>query len=208
MQIICAKTGVYDGYGDAELETECNPIIEGTAATSIAGKLDPYLEDSKKKLDEYSKAMVEAKTGSKNSILKKNELKEELVVDMEELTIAVNYFAMGNLSILNETNMKLVSQKKSPPVKMEKPIGLTGKPTGIPGQVYLSVLEAVGASSYMFQYSATLPTEDTVWESRGSTTKDYLFTGLPSKTTGYFRVVAVGRRKQQIAGDVIAITIM
>lgn len=210
MAINTAKQGVYARYSDSDLFTNSKTILGATAKSPMAGQLKPQLGDAQAAFTKYEDSLVDAKSGNREAIATKNENKQELVDAMERLVIAVNYVAMGSLPLLNSTLMPLTTPKgKKVPKVITTPGDITAtNMAGASGSVKLEAGDTGGANNFQFQHSPLPPTADTVWDSRGSTEKSYVFTGLKPLTTGYFRVVGVGPRKQFMISSVISCNII
>ncbi len=194
---------------ESDLDTKSSTFIDNTKKSSIIGKVSEEIKDTEEKQSDYSKKLITAQSGNRGAIVLKNEAKTALQISLEFSIIAINNAAKGNVSILTDIGVPLnKSGSKRPPVKMEKPAGLTANNTSVSGRVKLEVKTAVGARYVIFHYSPTLPTATTVWATYPSTGKSCIVSDLTPLTTGYFRAVAVGSRDQQIPGDVISLNIM
>ena len=209
MAIATARQGVYKGYSDSNLDTNCKTILGATTVCPMVNKLQPELKDAQSFYDAYSTAVVNAKLGNKEAIAVKNAAKLALRDSMERLTIAVNYAAMGDVSLLTSTAMPLTIPKgKKVPKVITTPSDITAtNVSGASGSVRLEAGITGGATSFQFQYSPVQPTANTVWESYGATEKSFIITGLPPLTIGYFRIIGIGPRKQQMISSVITCSI-
>jgi hypothetical protein len=152
--------------------------------------------------DDYNEAMQKAQTGDRHAIAIKNTCKSVLAETMNNLAVEVNNVAKGRLEVLLLSLMPLV-QTTTTPVVQQKPAGLQAKNGKNSGEIDLTLKEAVGARSVMFQYSLEPPAANTAWTSRVGR-KKFTFVNLPSGTKVWFRVVSVGKNNVEIMSEVVS----
>ncbi len=209
MAVATANQAYFNGMNESDLDTKSGIVLDNTAKSTIAAKVDPEFKDAMEKRADYLKKVGPAKTGNREAIAEKNKAKADYKESLEFLIIAINQGAKGNVAILTGIGVPLNKLgAKNPPVKLEKPAGLTAGNQAVSGSVLLDVKTAVGARSFIFQYSLVPPVKETDWENEPSTAKSIVISGLSARTLVYFRVIAVGSRKQRIPSDVITLSIM
>ena len=157
----------------------------------------------------FSGNFTNSKTGLKVAIAERNTSRTKMDEDLEKLIIGLNFYALDDPKLLEGLGIPLVKVKgSSKPSKLEKPTGVTAVNKGNSGSVEVSVENAPGAGSFVFEYTLDPVTDSSVWTSKGSMTKSYTFHGLPSKTTVWFRVLAVGSHKQELMSDSVSCVVI
>ena len=108
----------------------------------------------------------------------------------------VNLTAMGDPAVLLTSGFILESEGGTP-VEPETPQDVIVMNGSNSGDIVVGVGIAIGAKSFVYQYTTDPVTEQSVWTSEGSTLKKHTFRGLTPGTRLWFRVIAVGRQAQQ-----------
>lgn len=189
-----------------------NSEVKRTLDIMKDGNVFPELAEkganARKCYDDYSLFYAQAQSGSKEIIVQKNATKQLLADTMERLAMDVNSAAMGDLVKLLASGMPLVKSKGSnTPVELGKPTDIVVTNTKVQGTVEVVVGSAPGAVSYLY-YTLDPVTESSVWVSKATKRKSYVFSGLTSGTKVWFRVAAIGSFEQEMYSDEVSCFIL
>jgi hypothetical protein len=159
------------------------------------------LAELEKLLPELEAALMRAKTRDSEWVAIKNNKKAIAIALLEELAEYVLAISKGDRALILSsgfiyTEESTGSEKTSIEI-LE--VMLTG-----PGEASLHVKNQKGVVAYVHQYTTEQPGPNTMWHSAGSTKGDYTFTGLVTDKRYWFRVMAVGRKGQQVFSPVVS----
>lgn len=151
------------------------------------------LEGAEKMLPDYQQALLASSGRDRKMAAIKNGKRNQLCLLLKELANYVTEIANGDIAILLESAFPLTGVNQ---VKPLLPITDLQVDIGITGEATTRVKRVSGAKAYMHQYTASTPTDDTVWTSEGSDDPEHTFTRLSSGVKYWFRIVAIGSKKQ------------
>jgi hypothetical protein len=193
----------FNGYSDQRLNLETLNILDKMDKNPNFPDATPYYNDVKDAQTTYSASLPPAIDGSRADIAIKNANKAVLADKLQRLAMYVNVAANGNMAALLTTGIQVRKEKSAQP-DLGKPEGVKAVNGKNSGEMNVTVADAVGASSFMYQYTLDPITDDSVWISEGDTAKKHTFYGLTPGTKVWFRVVAIGRYSQQMISEVVA----
>ncbi len=194
-------------YNVARMDSDASDCIGKIKAATAFASLNLSATAAYDLHKAFNTSLDGARTGSRSLIAAKNALKGDLATTMNNLAVEVNSVAKGDLELLLQTNMPL-NKPNGAPLPQQKPAGVSVTNGLNSGEAVVKVMEAVGARSLIYQYTFDPITSSSVWTSRGSTRKNFTFTGLPSGTKVWFRVVSVGRNDGEIMSDVVCVMVI
>jgi hypothetical protein len=209
MAIATVKTGCYNRYNDQVMNSEVKRTLDIMKESKLFPELAGKVDNARKFYDDYSSFYAQAQSGSKEVIVQKNAAKQLLAETMERLSMEVNATAMGDLVKLLATGMPVVKPKGSNmSVELGKVTDVVVTNSKTQGSVEVVVGSAPGAASYLYEYTLDPITEDSVWVSKASKRKSYVFNGLTSGAKVWFRVAAIGSFEQEMYSDEVSCFIL
>lgn len=200
------RTKVFKSYSEPKLQYEATRIAENMEGNSYFPTPTPTLLVLQAAITAFVLALTAAGKGDHSAIADKNVKKATLVDLLEQLANYVNFTANGNLTALLTTGMEVVKQPSHR--QLEVPQNISVKYGNNPGDMQIIVGTAIGARSFMFQYTTHPVTGESVWTSAAGTNKKHMFTSLTPGVKYWFRVVAFGSKSQQstsVAVEAIAV---
>ena len=163
----------------------------------------PALAELKKVQSEYQVARANAKGRDITMVSIKNDIKVKAFNLLQIVADYVTVKSKGDRTLIltsgfyvsGETN----SNRNLPPVieKLEVELGPSGEAT-------IRTKEVAGVKAYIHQYTTELPGLNTVWTQEGSSQGIHTFQGLSSDKRYWFRVVAIGFKKQKAFSPVVS----
>jgi hypothetical protein len=144
----------------------------------------------------FSESLPLARSGSRSSIATKNANKAVFAQKLQRMATYVNLTAMGDAAVLLTSGFVL-EKENGAHVEPETPQDILVMNGLNSGDMMIGVGIAVGAKSFIFQYTTDPVTEKSVWVSEGSTLKRHTFRNLVPGSRLWFRVIAVGIGAQQ-----------
>jgi len=165
-------------------------LIDNTAFVTLAALLVLV----KTALDKYSADLAAAGTNDKNAVAQKNQSRNELTVLLQQLGLAVMAEANGNETMLISSGFTLAKARE--PRYIVNPGNVTVLQGITSGQMISMVKAQRSAKSYVHQLSTELPTEDTIWISKNSSTSKLAWDDLVPGKQYWVRIGVIGSRKQ------------
>ena len=195
-------------YSDGKMDTDAPIALDKIASMPAFAELAAEVTTVNDLYKDYRTALAAARLGNKGAIETKNELKANLGVSMNLVSVSVTKVAKNNRALLIETTLPVNKISPSSPVPQEKPDGVNVSAGKSSGQALVTIMDAKGADSLMYQYTMEQVTPTSIWVSRGgASSKSYLFTDLPVGARVWFRVVSVGKNKNEIMSDMVSLII-
>jgi hypothetical protein len=163
----------------------------------------PAIEDVQTSLTTYNSAAAAAASRDKNAVVAKTLARISLIETLQALARYCMAQANGDKQMLESTGFPLRKTPTQPPPEIPAPANMQVTDGPVPYSIFVGVDGNKLYKSYSFQYTATDPSlPGSVWTSEFVTTSEYIFFNLTPDTRYWFRVVAVGTRKQVKFSDV------
>lgn len=187
------------------------PNMASLAASVIAAMTDnaffptpvPAIVDIQQLLTTYNAAAAAAATRDKNAVMAKTMARLSLIEGLQALARWCISQANGDKQMLESTAFPLRKTTSQPRTDIPAPTNLQVTDGPVPYSIFVSVDGNKLYKSLTFQYAATDPSlPGSVWTSEFVTTSEYIFFNMQPDTRYWFRVVAVGTRKQVKFSDV------
>jgi hypothetical protein len=161
------------------------------------------LAELKVKLPVFRAARVNAEGRDKEMVSIKNELKETVQNLLQEVADFVTAITKGNRSLILNSGFDVPSEnnanRNQPPSieKLEVELGQAGEAKTIARNV-------TSAKAYAHQYTKEQPNAQTEWMGTASSHASHTFEGLSSGQQYWFRVVAIGYKKQKAYSPIVS----
>ena len=164
---------------------------------------DPPLTSVLVAINDFKDALMEARTGNKQSIAVKNEKKEALIDIMHKLGNYVLFIAKENAVIATSSGFH-IARNPTPLPTITAPQEFEVSNGSGSGQLALSARRVPGARAYLFEYTPEPMTAESVWTSQVGTRPGIVFSNLQSGNRYWCRVGAVGINSQLEYTDPVA----
>ena len=132
----------------------------------------------------------------------KNDKKAVLTRLLNELADYVTVTCNGDRTKLLSSGFDITGEKGD--TQVLTPIDALTVEIGPPGQAITRVKRVHGARSYIHQCTPDPVTPDSQWVSETITEHQHTFMNLQSVTRYWFRVIAIGRGKQQVYSPLVS----
>ena len=196
----------YSQYSDTWLDSNGKTILESMDGNLNFPETSPTFADISTTFNAYVVALGKARSGDKEAIAVKKDLKAELVDKFELLAFDVNNQALGDAAKLRSTKMPMYKERVNR-VPLQEPVDVYIMHGSQSGEIIMGVGKTPGARMFMFEHTVDIANEDS-WISRGTTSRKYTFKKLVPGTKLWFRVVAVGSNDQQAISKPLEATII
>jgi hypothetical protein len=183
-----------------ELVTLIKHILKQLKGNAAFPTPPEALAELEKMLPELEEALERAKTRDRSWVAIKNNKKAIAIALLEVLADYVLAISKGDLAMIFSSGFTVEESNGSEKTSIE----LLEVILNAPGQATLHAKNHKNAVAYVHQYTTEEPGPNTLWHSAGSTKGDYTFTGLTTDKRYWFRVMAVGRKGQQVFSPVIS----
>lgn len=193
----------YGRYNDVELDFKAKHIVGSLANNENFPTTVPSLADFTSLSDNYTTALNKAKTGDRAQIAQKNMLRKSLLSSMQELAVNVESQAFNDRSRLITSGFDLSSNSGgtahlSAPKNFRVLDGLNK------GEIRLTCNGATNALSFVHEYTEDELTEEALWKSETSSSRNHTFRSLVSGKRIYVRTRAIGTKGQEITSDTLS----
>jgi hypothetical protein len=187
---------------ESELTTTIQRVLNNMENNPAYPDPPPALAELRKLHPEFQVALANAKGRDITMVSIKNDQK---VIGLNLLQEVANYVtakSKGDRTLILTSGFYVsgeTTNRNLPPVieKLEVELGPSGEAT-------TRTKEVTGVKAYIHQYTTELPGLNTVWIQEGSSQGTYTFQGLSSDKRYWFRVVAIGFRKQRAYSPVVS----
>lgn len=187
----------YARLKDAELNLKAEEIILSLTGNVNFPETNPTLAEFTTVKEAFSTAWGNSLDSGRSSIALKNQAKLDLVNSMRFLAINIESIAKGDKAKLLTSGFDLAADGDNPQ-ELTPPTSFVVSDGVNPGELKCIAKGARNAISYIHEYTVGEITSESVWVSRPSTSREYVFKGLKSGDRVYCRVIAVGRRGQEV----------
>jgi hypothetical protein len=161
------------------------------------------LAELKKEVPVFQEVHVNALSGDKKQVSIKNDRKVIILALLQVLADYVTVKSNGDRTLILSSGFDVSNERRSnknlPPSieKLEVELGEAGVAT-------IRTKEVTAVKAYIHQYTTEPPSINTVWVGDGSSYGDHTFSGLSSGKQYWFRVVAIGFKKQRAFSPVVS----
>ncbi|MGH2564112.1 MAG: fibronectin type III domain-containing protein, partial [Ginsengibacter sp.] len=164
----------------------------------------PAIAGIQELLTNYNTAAAAAAGRDRDAVMTKTLARLALTQALQDLGRYCMSVANGDKQSLSSTAFPLNKRGSlEPPPIMPAPTNLQVVDGPVPFSILVSVDGNILIKSYTFQYTSVDPAlPQSVWSSEFATTSEYVFFNLQPATRYWFRVVAVGTRKQIKFSDI------
>ncbi len=193
----------YARYSDAALALKAANIKASLTGNANFPTTTPSLADFGLLQTDFEQALSKTVMGDRVLIAAKNQSRLTLIQALRQLALDIDAQANGDKGKLLSSGLDLaatgdsVSQLKSP-TDFKVLDGLNA------GEIKFSCKRDDAAVSYSFEYTDEIPTENTKWTAKVSSSRECVVKGLRSGIRIYGRVTANGRRGQAASSEVLS----
>ena len=188
---------------EEDLEFTSERVIEKTENNPGFPNPPTALAELKKALPEFRVARKNAEGGDKEMVSIKNDKKAIVLNFLQIVADWVTVTSKGDRSLILNSGFDVPSEtnatRNQPPSieKLEVELGQAG--------VAITRIKTVtGVKAYIHQYTTEPPGVNTVWTGEGSSDGSHTFEGLISGKQYWFRVVAIGFKKQKAFSPIVS----
>jgi hypothetical protein len=183
-----------------ELVTLIKRILEKMKSNPTFSNAPAALAELEKLLPEFEAALAKAKSRDKEWVAIKNGKKARILTLLQEVADYVIVTCNDDRALILSSGFDVTDEQ----IKAVTSVETLEVVLGAPGEATTRVKNASGVISYIHQFTTEPPTSNTVWNSVGSTTGYYTFTGLDSDKRHWFRVVVVGRKSKLAYSPIVS----
>ena len=187
---------------DDDLDTKSQVIINNLTGNPNFANPVPALADVTTARTNYVTALTDAQTGGKQETSIKNQARKALEDILRLLGLYVQANCQNNEAIALSSGFDL---QRTP-----TPIGVLAKPEAFlaengptTGTMQVSCDKITGARTYVFDITEVPVTDASVWVSKFSTSKVFLFDGLTPGKQYAFRMAGIGTSPMLVYSDVL-----
>jgi hypothetical protein len=188
---------------DSELIKKTRYILDSLKNNAQFPSPDPTPDVVEKALQEYILALSNAGGGDRKLVAVKNNKRAELRVLLKDLAAYVTKIGKDDKAVLIGSGFP-VSADRSADTKLPPTVEVD---TQASGQATTRVKKAARARAYIHQYAPDPLTPETEWKGETSHLNQHTFTGLPSLTRMWFRVIVLTRTGDQLVWDPVSAVI-
>ncbi len=186
----------YSRLSDTKLEFKAQSVTLALTSNASFPETTPTLTVFTATHGAFATAMDQAISGDRTAIALKNQARIKLLAAMKQLALNIESLAPGDRAKLLSSGFELASDGESvpalaPPTEFKISDGINA------GELKFSVKRVPQAVSFVHEYTEEPLTPESVWTSKTSTSREYLFTGLRSGVRIYGRTAVIGRKSQE-----------
>ncbi|MFD1631132.1 hypothetical protein [Pseudopedobacter beijingensis] len=193
----------YGKYNDVQLDFKAKLIVENLTDNANFPTTTPPVEDLATLSNSYSIALNKAKTGERSQIANKNAIRKLLLNLLQELAVNIESQAFNDKSRLISSGFDVSSNTGSSP-QISPPKNFKVLDGANSGEIRLTCTGATNALSYVHEYTEDELTENTVWKSEASSSRNHVFRNIVSGRRVYARTKAIGSKGQEISSNTLS----
>jgi hypothetical protein len=186
-----------------DLEVKGDHVVETMENNPDFPDLPPAFAELKKEMPEFRASRRNAETGDKKQVSIKNDKKVRVQNLLQELAEYVTVKSNGDRTLILSSGFDVSNEsrtKKNLPPSIEK----LEVELGEAGVATIRTKDVTAVKAYIHQYTTEPPSINTVWVGDGSSYGDHTFSGLSSGKQYWFRVVAIGFKKQKAFSPIVS----
>jgi hypothetical protein len=162
----------------------------------------PALAELEKEMPGFSESRINAESGDKKLVAIKNNKKVRVQHWLQILADYATAKSNGDRALIHSSGFDVSSETSSknqhPAIeKLDVELGQAGEVTTIAKNV-------TGAKAYAHQYTKEPPNAHTEWMGTASSHASHTFEGLSSGQQYWFRVIAIGYKKQKAYSPIVS----
>ena len=192
----------FSKFTDSGLVTESENIIRQFTGNANFSDPDHLLEAVVSAKGAYIPALTASIGGGAKAVNLKNEKRQALEEALRLLGLYIQANCNNNANLVLGTGYK-IKKGKSTIGMLEKPKNFTVMPGPNSGSLKLKVDAIHGADVYIFQYSLTPVTGETIWMTKVSGKSSLIIDELIPGKEYAFRVAGKGSSDDEVYSDVI-----
>jgi hypothetical protein len=193
----------YSRLADINLGFKGQSVIVGLTNNASFTETTPALPAFVVVHSNFMKTMDQAASGDRTAIALKNQARTKLLAFLKQLALNVESLAPGDRAKLLSSGFDLASDGESVPA-LATPTEFKISDGVNAGELKFSVKRVPQAVSFVYEYTQEPLTAESVWISKASTSREYLFTGLKSGVRIYGRIAVIGRKKQEAYSAILS----
>jgi hypothetical protein len=188
---------------EEDLEVKGDHVVETMDNNPDFPDLPPAFAELKKEMPEYRASRRKAESGEKKLVSIKNDKKVRVLNLLQELAEYVTVKSNGDRTLILSSGFDVSNERRSnknlPPSieKLEVELGEAGV-------AIIRTKEVTAVKAYIHQYTTEAPSINTVWVGDGSSQGEHTFAGLSTGKQYWFRVVAIGFKKQKAFSPIVS----
>ncbi|RZL43709.1 MAG: hypothetical protein EOP00_22355 [Pedobacter sp.] len=193
----------YNKLSDAALSLKAINVKNSLTGNEHFPTTMPSLADFTLIQEGYDTALSKIISGDRIQIALKNQARMTLLANLRQLGLDIDAQANGDRAKLLSSGLDLAATGDSStsigvPAEFRIIDGINA------GELKFLCKKVPNAVSYLFEYTDTVPTEETKWSVQPSSTRELTLKGLRSGARIYGRIKAVGRRGQEANSEVLS----
>ncbi len=193
----------YNRLSDAALSLKAINIKNSLTGNEHFPTTTPSLADFTLIQEGYDIALSKIISGDRIQIALKNQARITLLANLRQLALDIDAQANGDRAKLLSSGFDLASTGDgatsiSAPTEFRILDGMNA------GELKFTCKKVPNAVSYLFEYTDTVPTEETNWSVQAGSSRELTLKGLRSGSRIYGRIKAVGRRGQEANSEVLS----
>jgi hypothetical protein len=188
---------------EEDLEVKGDIVVETMENNPDFPDPPPAFAELKKEMPEFRASRRNAETGDKKMVSIKNDKKVRVQHLLQILADYVTVKSNGERTLILSSGFDVSTESRSnknlPPSIQKLEVEL-----GEAGVVTIRTKDVTAVKAYIHQYTTEAPSINTVWVGDGSSQGEHTFTGLTSGQQYWFRVVAIGFKKQRAYSTIVS----
>ncbi len=192
----------FSRLNDGNLESATHTILSNLNGNAYFPTPVPSLASVTTASNDFSNALIEAKSGNRAAIAEKNRMRAQLIILLRSLATYVTFAADGDITKLLTSGFDI--SKDDQPSDISKPENLQVLNGANSGELEIMVNAVKGAKSYLHEFTTDISAETPVWNSIATTSRRLTINNLQPGSKYYCRVGAVGSKGQLVYTDAVS----
>lgn len=191
----------FDGQSDPDFKDKADEIYASMLGNANFPTPIPELTVIDTLIKAFNEASTAAKDRSRNAVVLKNNIRQDLTNALVQLSSSVTTTANGDKAMLISSGFDLARPGESTPIEKPKSIMLTDGRNS--GELVVKIPTVKGAKSYGAQYTTDPLTASSEWTQLMTTTTKYTFKNLVAAQKYWCRMAAIGPFGQVVYSDAV-----
>lgn len=193
----------YTKLSDAQLDVKAQAIIVSLMDNIYFPDPTPTLAEFTAIKNTYSTALGNTVGRDRTAIALKNQARTVLLDTMKLLALNLEDTAKEDPAKLVSSGFDLSGGGENVP-PLAAPSNFRVLDGINPGEIKMIASAVARAASYIHEYTEDPLTPASKWNSKGSTSREHLLTGLPIGARIHVRTIAVGRKGQEASTNILS----
>ena len=177
-------------------------VVENMENNPIFPTSPAALAELKKVLPEFQKASVDAQGRDKKMVSIKNDKKAIMQALLQELSEYVTVTCKDDRTLMLGSGFDVASERiGNIQVPSIEKLEVKSDEAGV---AVLRAKKVTAVKAYIHQYTTEPPGLNTVWVQEGSSDGNHTFTGLTSEKRHWFRIIAIGNKRQKAFSPIVS----